>query len=42
MLVEGAARFSIDGSPGTGIAEYLWPADYFEYLKKLHVGAAKP
>lgn len=42
MLVEGAARFSIDGTPGTGIAEYLWPADYFEYLKKLHVGAVKP
>lgn len=42
VLVEGAAHFSIDGTPGTGIVEFLWPSDYFEHLKKWKVGVARP
>jgi hypothetical protein len=42
VLAEAVARFKIDGAPGTGIIEYLWPGYYFEHLKKWKVGGAKP
>lgn len=42
ILAEAVARFKIDGTPGTGIVEYLWPGYYFEHLKKWKVGGARP
>jgi hypothetical protein len=34
LLVEGAADLAINGTPGTGIVEYVWPASYAEHLKR--------
>jgi hypothetical protein len=41
VVVEGAARVAIDGIPGAGIFEWLWPKDYFNHLKRHDLNAAR-
>lgn len=40
ILFEGAGRFVLNGQPGVGVAEYLWPASYVEHVKKSEMGTA--
>jgi hypothetical protein len=42
LLAEGSMSVTIDGKPGVGHVEMLWPTDYLQHVRKSDLGAGSP